>query len=159
MNGHAPTVDSPACPCWWVIKGRQQGVLPPLTIIRERGIFLDRERIQRAWTPPGCGTPSPAPATRSTPAFPSSAKRWASPSAPGRLPPTTTMTMSDFSPFRRPSADHLLRLPQESGVLSDFAAFPAGTGQPCAVQIPLIMQKETAEKLLPSSLTRCHLPL
>lgn len=104
MNGHAPSVDSPTCPCWWVIKGRQQGVLPPLTIIRERGIFLDRERIQRAWTPPGCGTPSPAPATRSTPAFPSSAKRWASLSAPGRLPPTTTMTMSDFSPFRRPSA-------------------------------------------------------
>ena len=108
MNGHAPTVDSPACPCWWVIKGRQQGVLPPLTIIRERGIFLDRERIQRAWTPPGCGTPSPAPATRLTPAFPSSAKRWASLSAPGRLPPTTTMTMSDFSPFRRPSAERFI---------------------------------------------------
>ena len=51
MNGHAPAIDSPACPCWWVIKGRQQGVLPPLTIIRERGIFLDRERIQRAYTP------------------------------------------------------------------------------------------------------------
>ena len=38
MNGHAPAVDSPAYPCWWVIKGRQQGVLPPLTIIRERGM-------------------------------------------------------------------------------------------------------------------------
>ena len=24
-----PTVDSPVCPCWWVIKGRQQKVLPP----------------------------------------------------------------------------------------------------------------------------------
>jgi len=23
-----PTVDSPVCPCWWVIKGRQQKVLP-----------------------------------------------------------------------------------------------------------------------------------
>ena len=32
MNGYAPAVDSPACPCWWAIKGRQQGVLPPLTI-------------------------------------------------------------------------------------------------------------------------------
>ena len=30
MNRHAPTVDSLACPCWWVIKGRQQGVLPPI---------------------------------------------------------------------------------------------------------------------------------
>lgn len=45
----APAVDSPACPCWWVVKGRQQGVLPPLTIIRERGIFHDRERIQRTY--------------------------------------------------------------------------------------------------------------
>ena len=28
-----PTVDSPDCPCWWVIKGRQQKVLPPFPII------------------------------------------------------------------------------------------------------------------------------
>ena len=53
MNGHAPAVDSPACPCWWVIKGRQQGVLPPLTIIRERGIFHDRTRkVSRTY--PAC---------------------------------------------------------------------------------------------------------
>ena len=37
----APTVDSPVCPCWWVIKGRQQKVLPPFPIIEERGIFHD----------------------------------------------------------------------------------------------------------------------
>ena len=37
----AATVDSPNCPCWWVIKGRQQKVLPPFPIIEERGIFHD----------------------------------------------------------------------------------------------------------------------
>ncbi len=30
----APAVDSPACPCWWVIKGRQPKMLPPFTIIK-----------------------------------------------------------------------------------------------------------------------------
>ena len=34
-------VDSPDSPCWWVIKGRQQKVLPPFPIIEERGIFHD----------------------------------------------------------------------------------------------------------------------
>ena len=37
----APAVDSSDCPCWWVIKGRQQKVLPPFHIIEERGIFHD----------------------------------------------------------------------------------------------------------------------
>ena len=37
----APAVDSSDCPCWWVIKGRQQKVLPPFPIIEERGIFHD----------------------------------------------------------------------------------------------------------------------
>ena len=36
VNGLSPTVDSPVCPCWWVIKGRQQKVLPPFPIIKER---------------------------------------------------------------------------------------------------------------------------
>ncbi len=36
----APAVDSPVCPCWWVIKGRQQGVLPPHTIIQKGGISM-----------------------------------------------------------------------------------------------------------------------
>ena len=53
MNGHAPAVDSPACPCWWVIKGRQQGVLPPLCHYSERGIFHDRTRkVSRTY--PAC---------------------------------------------------------------------------------------------------------
>jgi len=33
----APAVDSPDCPCWWVIKGRQQKVLPPFLIIQKGG--------------------------------------------------------------------------------------------------------------------------
>ena len=41
MNGLCPPYDSPVCPCWWVIKGRQQKVLPPFPIIEERGIFHD----------------------------------------------------------------------------------------------------------------------
>ena len=36
VNGLSPTVDSPVCPCWWIIKGRQQKVLPPFPIIKER---------------------------------------------------------------------------------------------------------------------------
>ena len=45
----APAVDSPARFRWWVIKGRQPKVLPPLTIIKERGKSHDRERVQRAY--------------------------------------------------------------------------------------------------------------
>lgn len=37
-----PAVDSPAWFRKWVIKGRQQKVLPPFTIIQERGRFHDR---------------------------------------------------------------------------------------------------------------------
>ena len=42
MNGLKPAVDSPARFRKWVIKGRQQKVLPPFPIIEERGIFHDR---------------------------------------------------------------------------------------------------------------------
>ena len=34
-NTQSNSVDSPARLCWQAIKGRQQGVLPPRTIIRE----------------------------------------------------------------------------------------------------------------------------
>ena len=41
MNGLKPAVDSPARFRKWVIKGRQQKMLPPFPIIEERGIFHD----------------------------------------------------------------------------------------------------------------------
>ena len=40
MNGLKPAVDSPARFRKWVIKGRQQKVLPPFPIIEERGISM-----------------------------------------------------------------------------------------------------------------------
>ena len=40
---NAPTVDSPACPCWWVIKGRQPKVLPPFPIIEKRGGSMTKQ--------------------------------------------------------------------------------------------------------------------
>ena len=41
----APTVDSPGCPCWWVIRGRQQKVLPPFPTIG-RHIQLALKRLK-----------------------------------------------------------------------------------------------------------------
>lgn len=35
----APAVDSPACPCWWVIKGRQQKSAAALSHNRRKGDF------------------------------------------------------------------------------------------------------------------------
>lgn len=41
----APAVDSPVCPCWWVIKGRQQGVLH--NSIEELTPTLLRELVEK----------------------------------------------------------------------------------------------------------------
>ena len=35
----SPTVDSPVCPCWWVIKGRQQKSAAALSHNRRKGDF------------------------------------------------------------------------------------------------------------------------
>ena len=45
MNGTA--VDSPTRLCWWAIKGRQQGVLPPRTIIQRWGISMTEDEAYK----------------------------------------------------------------------------------------------------------------
>ena len=47
MNGLKPAVDSPARFRKWVIKGRQQKVLPPRTIIQRGGISMTEDEAYK----------------------------------------------------------------------------------------------------------------